>query len=386
MSQQHTLGGAGGDLPIQRTQKGLKYEAWLDAARGELLGMTEEQRKRAKKKNLDFIRGIGCEVHGEDYRKELLIRAVTPAAVHTDSMLATMSVMYANDEYIGERLMPPVPVAKRSDVYTVYPKRERLAFPDDAMSSRGIPNEVEASRSTDNFSVKDYGYLNFVDLETLQNQDAPLDEMVDLLEAILEGIAFRREKRILAIVGASGNYAGNTAAATTDWTPANSGGSVIADINAARDSIWRGKSPTSLIAFCPLSVWNTGIVNNTALAEKMKYVKEGLPNPTQVAGWFGLDDLLVSRVREDTANDGQTASYARMLTGEVFGILAVANRPSTRSLHFGTTFRSNGDPVTTQWTDPKVGKRGGIYAKVAVSEDHKVVAGDAGFLITSMLT
>jgi hypothetical protein len=99
-----------------------------------------------------------------------------------------------------------------------------------------------------------------------------------------------------------------------------------------------------------------------------------------------MDDILISRAREDTANVGQTATYARMMTQKFFGILRVANRPTTRSLHFGSTFRMNGDPYTTEWPDPGIGKRGGVWSRVSVSEDHKVVAGDAGFLITAAIT
>jgi len=385
MLQHNMLGGAGREAPISRTQKGLAYEAMMNKVRDQLAGMTEDSKKILKAKNLDFIRGLGCEVHGEAYRRELIVRSVNPVSVHVDTLLAEMSVQYANDEYIGERLMPAVPVSKRSDYYAIYPKRERLAFPDDEIGSRSVPNEVDASRTTDNYSVKDYGYLNFLDLETIQNQDAPFDEMVDLVEAINEGIAFRREKRILAIVAASGSYGSNTTTASTNWSD-STGGTIIADITAAKDALWVGQTPTRKVAFCSLGVWNSGIINNAALAERMKYVQTGLITPQMVAGWFGLDELLVTRAREDTANDGQTATYARMVTGDVFGILSVAVRPSRRSLHFGTTFRSNGDPLTTQWADPKTGKRGGIYAKVAVSEDHKIVAADAGFLITSITT
>ena len=106
----------------------------------------------------------------------------------------------------------------------------------------------------------------------------------------------------------------------------------------------------------------------------------------QFAQFFGLDELVITAAREDTANIGQTASYARMATGDVFGVFAVARNPSLRSLHFGSTFQMQGDPYTTQWIDPNPGKRGGIYAKVTVSEDYKIVSADAGYLITSILT
>ena len=369
---------------VQRTERGLKYERFISSAREILAGMTAEDQAKAAKANADFIRGLASPRYRMSYESELS-KAVTPGAVHVDTLLATLSVMYHNDEYIGERLMPAVMVSKRSDKYAVYPKRERFNFPDDEIGYRSSPNELDASRTTDNFSVKDYGYKNFLDLETVQNQDAPLSEMVDVVEAINEGIAFKREKRILAIVVTVGNYGANNAAAGTNWNDAT-GGSIIADLLAAVSGLFTGPSPTRKVGFCTLTVWNTGIANNPVIRDLFKYVQAGLPVTQQVAGYFGLDDIFVSRSREDTANAGQTAAYARMATTDIFGVLAVAQRPTTRSLHFGSTFRMQGDPYTTEWMDPGIGKRGGTWSRVSVSEDHKIVAADAGFLLTSLLT
>lgn len=372
---------------LQRTAAGLKYERFITEARNILAGMSAEDQEKAKRANLDFIRGLSSPRYRVSYEAELQ-KAVTPGAVHVDTLLATLSVMYTNDSYIGERLMPAVPVSKRSDKYAVYPKRERFAFPDDEIGYRSSPNELDASRTTDNYSVKDYGFKNFLDLETVQNQDAPLSEMVDVVEAIMEGIAFKREKRILAIVTASANYGANTAAASTAWDDAGppTGGTIIADLLAASSALFMGPNPTRKIGFTSLAVWNTGIANNDKIAERVKYTTPGLNTTQIVAGFFGLDDILISRAWEDTANSGQAASYDRMTTAKVFGILSVAQRPTTRSLHFGSTFRMQGDPYTTEWMDPGVGKRGGIWARVSVSEDHKVVAGDAGFLITAAIS
>ena len=180
-------------------------------------------------------------------------------------------------------------------------------------------------------------------------------------------------------------YGGNTAAAALKWDIA-SGGSIISDLLGAESGLFTGPNPTQKIGFCSLATWNTGIANNPALHELFKYTTSGLRTTTQVAQFFGLDDILVSRSRKDTANIGQSAVFTRMMVEDNVGVLRVATRPTTRSLHFGSTFRMNGDPFTTQWDDPNIGKRGGIYARVAVSEDYKVVAPDAGFLITDVLT
>lgn len=373
-------------LPLQRTPEGLAYERYIRSARDMLKGMTSKDQKRAAEANADFIRGLTNPRLTPDERDGMLQKAITPAAVHVDTLLAGISVMYKNDAYIGERLMPVVPVNKRSDKYATYNKRDRFNAPDDLISTRGKSNEVTEGRSTDSYAVLDYGLSNFLDLETVQNQDAPLNEMVDLVESIAEMLALKREKRILTIVSTSGNYGGNTGAITsTNWND-STGGTILSDILAADAALYSGSTPTRKLAFTSLTVWNTCIAVNPIIKGLFNYVREGIATTQQVAGYFGFDDILVSRAREETANEGQTASYARMLTTDIFGILQVAERPSLRSLHFGSTFRMVGDPFTTQWPDAAVGKRGGIYARIAVSETHKVVAGDAGYLITGVAT
>lgn len=365
-------------LPIQRTARGIAYERFIRSVRQQF----NQDKVKAKSANEAFVRGLR---EPQRAAPDMAQRIITPGGVHVDSVLSNMSVMYANDEYIGERLLPAVPVTHRSGKYYTYNKRDRFAVPDDLIGYRSSPNELDAGRSTDNYSLTDYGFKNYLDYETTQNQDAPLNEMLDVTEALNEAIAFKREKRILAILATAGNYGSNTAAATLAWTLANSGGSIIADILGAVSALYSGPTPTRKVGFCSLAVWNAGIANNVAIRELFKYTGGGLASTTQVANFFGLDDIYVSRAREDTANSGQTASYARMLTGNVFGIIAVAENPSTRSLHFGSTFRESNDPFTTQWPDPGIGKRGGIWSRVSVSEDHKIVAADAGFLITAVV-
>ncbi len=372
-------------VPMQRTAKGIAFQKWYDAVRNVLDGKTPEQQKVAAQKNAALLRGLREPRHNPGNDVGAMEKALMPSAVHVDQLLSDFSVRYANDDYIGERLMPPVIVSKRSDKYASFPKRESFAFPEDAIGPDGEVNEIRTTRATDNYSVADYGFKTSRDVTAIQNQDQPYNELLDMAMENNNGIAFRREKRILAIVMASGSFGSNTAAATTNWTD-STGGTVVEDILAARAGIFRGATPTKLVGYCTRAIWNTGIANNPKIRDLFKYVQGGLPVTTQLAAYFQLDDILISDSREDTANIGQTASYARMATAEVFGIVAVAQTPTLNSLHFGTTFRMQGDPYTSQWLDPGVGTRGGIRQRVSVSEQHKIVAADAGYAITSMLT
>lgn len=355
-------------IASQRTEQGLFYER--------LVGEYRKRRRSVDPAHRDKMRRLDESV-GE-------IRGVSAGAVHQNGFLSNLSVQYANDEYIGEQLMPAVPVSKRSDSYATYDKRDRLAYPDDDLSERARANELGENRGKENYSVRDYGYSNFVSAETLENEDAPFDEMFDLVEAINEGVAFRREKRIASILTNASNFSGNTLglSGSSKWSD-TSGGDPIKNLQDARAALWQGRGATKIVAYSSLDVFNT-LARHDALRDLFKFTKDGLATRQQIAQYFGFDDYLVGSAREDTANRGQTASYGR-IWGNVFGVVRVAQRPSLRIASFGVTFRLKGDPKTSEWYDPSVGKGGGYYARVAVSEDHKVIAGDTGYLITGAI-
>lgn len=311
------------------------------------------------------------------------LRDISPGTVHQNATMSNLSVQYSNGNFIGDKLMPILPVSKRSDVYYIYDKRSRANAPDDAVGSRARANEISDARSTDNYSVQDYALQNFVSNETLLNQDAPLNEMVDLIEAINDDLAMKRELRQAAILIAGASYSGNTAGAAAVWEVPTAG-NPITDIQGATAALWEGRGPGKKIGFCSLDVWNA-IARHDKVRDLFKYNENGLAMPKQFAQYMGLDDILVSSLRYDTANSGQAASYSRVY-GKVFGVVRVADRPSVRNASFGYTFRLNGDPVTTEWYDKSVGKSGGFYGKVGVSEDYQVVAADTGYLLTACIT
>lgn len=311
----------------------------------------------------------------------LVQKALTPGVVHVDTTLANVSIQYANGAYMGTQLMPVVQVAHLSDRYFVYDKRSRLAYPDDYVGSRASPNELNENLITDNFSCKPYAYKEYIDNLTLENQTAPLDAMVDVVANLNEGIAFREELRIAALLGSASTYGSNftTLGAGAGWTGT---GNPITDLQNASAALWTGRGPSKKVGFCSLNVWNA-LVNNAKILALFQYSRPGLNTKQEIASVFGLDDIFVSDARKDTANESQAANYSRIWP-DVFGVIRVATSPGIRSASFGYTFRF-GQKDTTEWFDPSIGPKGGYYARVGLVEDHKPVAPDLGFLITNPL-
>jgi len=52
----------------------------------------------------------------------LALKDIAPGAVHVNATMSNLSIQYANEMYIGEELMPLLPVGKESDVYFSYGK------------------------------------------------------------------------------------------------------------------------------------------------------------------------------------------------------------------------------------------------------------------------
>lgn len=310
-----------------------------------------------------------------------LLRDLGPDAVHVDATMRDFSIRYVNDEYIGERLMPIATTGFRSNTYFKYSERDQLAFPSDKLGTRGQANEVRQSLSRGTYVCQDYGLEEFIDLTEIANADQPLDPLADASMLVNEGMAFNREIRIKDVLTTAGNYGANTTAIAVgqEWNSAG-GGNPIKVIQRAVDQTYNGPGNTRLVGFTSVNVFRT-LSRHAAVRDLFKYTRDGFATAQQLAAYFGLDELLVGRARQDTANSGQTENITRIWP-DVFGVVRVSMMPSPRSYCFGTTFRSS--PVQTiQVFKQLAGVAGGYIVKVTCSEDHNVVASRAGYLITN---
>jgi len=349
-------------------KRAVEYEQWRD--RLDAVLRSSDPRDRAAVARLNANLSALNTYRNKD---------IMPGTVHQDASLTNLSVQYANEAYIGEQLMPIVPVNKMTDLYYTYDQRDRFAYPDDELGPRGDANEITEGRSTSTYACVGYGYENYLDADTLYDQDAPLDEMVDLIEAIAEGLAFRREKRIATIMTTTSNYANTSAIDAADRWDTASGGNPIKNFQDAIASLWQGRGPTELIFFSSLDVYNV-LSRHPQILDLYKYsgTSVGLATPDMIARFFGADRYLVGAAREDTANEAAAASYSR-IWGDYFGIVRVMRRPSKRSAAFGVTFRHR-NVESRQWFDERKGVHGGYFAKTAVSETHDIIASNTGYL------
>ena len=351
---------------IQRTARGRRWEE----KQALLFDMLRDPAK-CKKLDDSFLR----------------VKGVGVGSVHSDQFLTNLSQMYANDSYIGERLVMVTPVIKRTNKYAVYPQREMFEAPSDLLTSeRARANEISESRQSASYELKDYGLENFVSNETLDNQDLPFNERADFVSHLAEHLARKREIRVAELLTTASNYgSGNTATlAGSDQWDSGSGGNPVKVIQDAKAALFNGPGATDVWGFTSLAVFNV-LARHLQLLDLQKYTINGLLTPEAIARYFGLAGLLIGESRKQTANEGRTASFSR-IWGNDFGLVRVARGPSLKTAAFGALFRKQSDPVVTEWFDATAGKSGGYYIKNAVSEDLKVVASFGGYLVKSAIS
>jgi hypothetical protein len=315
---------------------------------------------------------------------DMAMRDLRPSQVHVDEVLKTMSVMFANDELIGDRIMPVIMGnGKLSFVYYEYDKRDRTAYPDDTMSDRSDPNELGQNRSAKTVGLEVRSLKEYLDQYTIQNQDAPLNEIVDVVDNVLYGLHFRREIRDIAAATTAGNFGANTTAlAAGDRWDGPTGGDPGAVVDAALAACWSGSGPGRFVAAMSLNVYNV-LKRHPKILDTFKYSGTSAKMATRqmLAEYFEVDEVVVGKARNDTANRGQTASYARMWP-DVFGVYRVSDRPSVRNAAFGYTFQDMPTQQDLQFLLEKSAK-GAWQARATHADVQKIIAPECGFLITT---
>ena len=328
--------------------------------------------------------------YGRDLSRGIETRDIAPAAgtVFSPPTLATLSVQYANEDYIGEDLCPAVTVARRTGNYPIYGQGDRLQYPDDLMiGDRGHAAEIQETRVQGTYTCQPRGFSNYVTQQVIDNEDAPLDEMVDVVQAIAEGLLFKREVRIANLLCTAAGYGVNTAAivAASRWNSAG-GGNPVLDLQTAEAAVWQGHGPGRKVGFTSITVFNV-LARHPAILELFKYTgsSPGLATPQMIAGFFGLDDLKVGRARQNATAEGAVPAYTRIWepgAAFFFGVVRVPTKATIRNAGFALTFRQ-GNPLTSVLFEAQSGHGGGYRAQTSVMEVQQVIAAPTGYLITT---
>lgn len=229
----------------------------------------------------------------------------TVSDVHILGPLQNVSIAYRNEQYIARQIFPEIRVAKKTDHYFVFGKgawfRDEVAIR--APGTRAARSDYDIS--TASYVCLNYALAKAVPDEVRANADTPLRPSVEAAEYVADALDRALEQRVATIITTSTNWA-YSSSPTTQWSDATADplGDIEGAVNGVVSTI--GRMPN--VGVMSWDVWRY-LKNHPDLLDRVKYTRPGAqPMPSDLAGWFGLEKILVGYSLIESAKDGQSAS------------------------------------------------------------------------------
>jgi hypothetical protein len=298
--------------------------------------------------------------------------------VHTDAVLSGVSLMYQNDEYIADRVMPVVPVKKESDLYYTYTRNWRL--PEGSRAPGAEAAEVEWNVGTDTYTCQEYALKDKIPDRVRDNADAPLDPDVDTTENLTNLVTLLREKRVADIVFAGENHGSTSALSGSDQWDDYAGSDPIDDVRTARAAVHlaSGKMPNTMVVGLQVHL---KLLDHPDILERIKYTQRGVITEDLIAQLFEVDNYIVGKALYDSSEEGGSESLG-YVWGKNVALIYAESSPGLRKVSYGYQFQSEGFR-TSKWREEKIRSD---WVEVGETRDEHIISDDCGYLYTTVVS
>jgi hypothetical protein len=293
----------------------------------------------------------------------------TRSDVHVNRPLTNISVAFLQNatNFVAARIFPNVPVMKKSDSYFTFP---RGAF-NRAERTKRAPSTESAGGgyelSTDTYNAEVYAFHKDIDDQIRDNADQPLNLDREATEFVTQIALIKREKLFVEsyftnstpgdiwTFDADGVASSPTPAATFDPTSASlndvlhwndSSSNPLEDVALGKQYVLQstGFEPNKLVVGYP--VWSV-LKNHPDIVDRIKYSggvgpsRPAIVTVEAVAALFEVDEILVMKSIENTADEGQTATHS-FIGGKHALLCYAAASPGIMTPSAGYTFSWTG--------------------------------------------
>jgi hypothetical protein len=306
--------------------------------------------------------------------------------IHVSTPLSNVAVAYRNANYIADRILPAVPVAKQADLYYNFNKEAFFLY-DDIRGNRNPAKEVVSwSTGTNAFYCDKHSLKDVVTDDDRANADAVIDPETTTVEALTDMIKLRREYDVASALFSATTFSGYTAAlsGTDQWSDLANSDPVgkLSDVKTlVRQEI--GLVPNTLVIGD--AVYQK-LLQHPDIIERIKYSQLGVPTESLLATILGFNTLLVGSSLYNGAVEGQTVDLA-----DIWGKYALAcyiapgnATLKTPTLGFLPTWKLNGGLTgeVKKYRDEAIA---GDWIEVTMAYDIIVSCAPAGYLLSAAI-
>lgn len=325
------------------------------------------------------VLGVACALGAIDPASASIggaVLAVRPFPI--DPKLTAIAIAYKNPDIalIGEEVLPSTPVAAEFK-HMVYALAQGFTIPDTKVGRKSKPNEVEFAGTEVNNKVNDYGLMDYIPVEDIEDDNQGVNPMGMATMYLTNLLKLAREIRASNLVFANATYpAANkaTLSGTSQWSDQANSNPVSAIMDALDTPVMRPN-----IAVFGQRTWSV-TRQHPKLVQAIKGTNQatGLVSREEFAEFFELQNVYVGAGFVNTAKPGQAVSLSRVWGKHA----AFLYRDRAAGPQGGTTFGYTGAHKSieaTQWFDHEKGAQGSQAIKVIERVKEVVSANDLAY-------
>lgn len=308
----------------------------------------------------------------------------TAKQVHVDQILSNISIKYSNDMYIADQVFPFVPVAKQSDKYYIFTKADM--FRNTARKrAPGTASEGESfGISTDSYFCEEVAQHTLLEDEVRDNADSVLGIETAKANFVTDKIMLEMEARIESMLMTGTNWGSNytTLSGTNQWSDLTNS-NPISDLETGIDTIEdnTGKKVNTIVI--ANDVWKV-LKHHDQLLDRLPVTGLRVATTQQLAQLLDVDRILIGKAMKNTAKEGQTASYSRIWTKDVWlGHVASAAAKETPTAGYIFVWKREGKiRGIRRWRVEDIHSE---KIEAFMNYDEKIVGTDMGYTIQSAI-
>lgn len=318
----------------------------------------------------------------------------TKGDVHVNKPLTNISIarIQSSTDFVAGKVFPVVSVAKQSDRYFVYDKKQWFR----SNAKKRAPSTMAARGgytidNTPSYFADVWAFGKEVPDQLRANADMPIDMDRDATLFVTQQLLLAKEKDFVSKNFGTGKWTGSSTGSditvSTKWDAA--GSDPVDDIMVQKIAMKEKTGFTANKIVVVPSV-DRALKNNASIIDRIKHTQVGSVTNDMLARLLELDEYLVAYATEDDANEGAAASMDFVFGDEGALLVHAASSPAILTPSAGYTFAWSGlFGAGAAGMRIKKYRDENLASDIVEGEmafDHKLVAADLGVFFSDVLT
>lgn len=314
------------------------------------------------------------------------------ADVHVNQPLSNFALQaFTTDDsqFIGEKLLPEIAVAKQTDRYYVINKDEFLkaSGTGSLRAPKNKARRVEFTISSGSYFADNYALASEIAMEDLINADVAINLRQNAVKVVVQQLRLQEEVRISNLVTSISNVGSGVAlTGANKWSdPASD---PIGDVSTGQAFI---RAQTGILPNTLVIDWDTLKVlrRHPLIVDMFKYSSGGSLTEDNVKAAFGVQNVLVGQGIKNQSAEGQANSIVPMW-GNSAVLAYVGQSTGLESVTFGGRFRWRnpiypGDFAVKTAMEAGAGQKNIELVETGYYQDEKIIAKELAYTITGTL-